>query len=122
MTMIPTAQVLAAILNDPTIPAEAKPEQFSYARTWETVGDKQIWHPPCDGYYGCEYVNAALYWSLSAWLRERGIEVRISMHQTLFQFTNTGNGYPPSFPVATTPVEALAAVVREVASRGTLPP
>lgn len=107
--MIPTAEVLASILNDPAIPSEAKPEvlrdqQWDGYNDWERLeSDDGIWAD-------ASRINADLFWSFSAWLWERP-----DSHYLLPQMNGTfyacydGQFYP-------TPTEALAAVVRQVAS------
>lgn len=96
--MIPTAQALCDILNDPTVPSEAK------------VFDGYNWRANPDGSLSCNAshgatvgissaeVNAWLFWSLSAWLWSKGI-------QTVVQ---------PNLPC--TPVEGMAELVRQWAA------
>lgn len=115
--MIPTAQVLADILNDPAIPAEALPD--SHAGSTTVRNGKMVVNPD-----SVADLNAALYWSLSAWLWGRDVYVWVepSRHGGWFAAEDCGEGGPHVYPTAPSPVEALAAVVREVAALGTLPP
>ena len=115
--MIPTAQVLADLLNDPAIPAEAKPRDIP-GRDWQEQDGGLLGQ--CDGFVPTSWVdrgrvNVALFWSLSAWLWGRGEDVRVSP-------TGLDSGFGAGYPIdggydsmfAPTPVEALAAVVRQV--------
>lgn len=113
-SMIPSAQVLCDILNDPTVPSEAKPSDMRRRDAApDDEDDRIIRFVPCSLYSHVEQVNAALFWSLSAWLWERGVypwvirpgEAWAAETRTVAQD-------------AATPVEALAAVVREVAAQG----
>lgn len=122
--MIPTAQVLSDILNDPAIPAEAKPkdmEAHPRKQRGEIVGYDFVvalgWRP----FAGEEFmVNAALYYSLSEWLWERGMHVRagvmIEARAAASDEWCWTEGCTFIDKVAATPLEALAAVVREVAT------
>lgn len=108
-TPIPSAQVLADILNDPGIPAEAKPEWF---RNWRRDEQTRRW---VVAPHRVDETNAALFWSLSAWLWERGHRVYTARLPDggPYQAESIQTGVR-SF--ADTPVEALAAVVRKVAA------
>lgn len=110
--MIPTAQTLAAILNDPAIPREAKGEYGMDAK-WENL-PFGLADP-----MGPHLFNAALFWSMSAWLWGRGICPWIdeSIHTGYFAAEYRGDDDGPyAWPTKPTPLEALAAVVRAVAN------
>lgn len=119
--MIPNAETLAAILNDPAIPSEAKPEWARNGVTLKSgmLGDPLIW-ACCTGYLA-KHANADLFWSMSAWLWERGDGITVNsgavfmaaQNQPAKSFRIDGRG--AAAYTAATPIEALAAVVREVA-------
>jgi hypothetical protein len=98
--MIPTAEVLTQILKDPAIPAEAKPKH---------------WNAMVTVYRECDALNAVVFFSLSQWLWEREEWYKLSRLAVGEWYEadpecNLGIKEP-------TPIEALAAVVREVAGR-----
>lgn len=124
--MIPSAQTLADILNDPAIPSEAKPEcllKGGKHKKFGLCGAESnvlcVEDPPhLSIVFDTEATNAALFWSLSAWLWGRGICPWIdeSIHTGYFAAEYRGDDSGPhAWPTKPTPVEALAAVVREVA-------
>lgn len=109
--LIPTAATLAAILNDPAIPSGAKP-LWAENTVWVVVNGDDIvafdyLDDPCPE---CAHsVNSDLFWSLSAWLWERGVYPLV---------IRPGEAWAAETRIvaqdAPTPIEALAAVVREV--------
>lgn len=122
--MTPTAQVLCDILNDPAIPSEAKP---SFG--WDDKNDPLVWftlHPgqldtECRFITGMseERANAALFWSLSAWLWERGVTVvmrRAGKSSGTHVDAYSKRGAVVKCRWEPSPVEALAAVVKEIAA------
>lgn len=128
MSMIPSAATLASILNDPAIPADAKPKDMeAYPRKERgvVVGYDFVVAVGWPAFKGEEFmVNAALFWSLSAWLWGRGIHVetwiapvcsgcKVSTPQP-----NGCMGIRGECRLLHSPTEALAAVVREVAAQG----
>lgn len=110
--MIPSARVLADILNDPAIPAEAKGE---YGHTQEWVGGSfGLSTPFGSDFESPERVNAALFWSLSAFLWDVG-------SKTMGVWRAADLGFMASTQCdkrawAETPTEALADVVRYMAT------
>lgn len=118
--MIPTTQVLCDILNDPAIPAEAKPSGMrgnDYVPRGEYVVDRDLDDDLVDYRTPVDTANAALYWSLSAWLWERGVFPRVEVHGSS-AMCPWAKGMDYGLASRRTPVEALAAVVREVAGLG----
>lgn len=124
--MIPNAATLAAILNDPTVPSEAKPDWMRRrSHTAVHVEDQEgdyLKVVDKRGYsvFSLYHKEAhhALFWSMSAWLWGRGICPWIdeSIHTGYFAAEYRGDDIGPhAWPTKPTPVEALAAVVREVA-------
>ncbi len=122
MHIIQNAQTLADILNDPAIPAEAKPSGMrgsDWVARGEHVVDRDFVDEPEDYRTPADTVNAALFWSLSAWLWGRDMMVEVWPDPALHKYwmarargvrLDTGNIEDR------TPVEALAAVVRQVAA------
>lgn len=103
MSMIPNAQTLADILNDPAIPAEAKPLWF---HNWNREEPTRKWIVEPHKVYE---LNADLYWSLSAWMyAKRKPLAMLAMKDGTFS-NLCGHTGP-------TPIEAIAAVVRRVAA------
>lgn len=129
--MIPSAEVLCRILNDPAIPAEAKGE---YGHTHEWVGGSfGLSTPFGSDFESPERVNADMFWSLSAWLLSKvGPHWKLSMNRivdpesgdtgTFRVYAAEMNGFSLTSEYAleqsATPLEAIAAVVREVAAQG----
>ncbi len=96
MTMIPSASILASILNDPSIPASAKPS-WSVHHQW--MGSEHTVIPcgvqPLAWGELVSDANADLFWSLSAWLWGMGVATHVQ----------------PNLPH--TPVEGMAELVRQ---------
>jgi hypothetical protein len=108
--LIPNAEVLASILNDPEIPEEALPRTGHYLN--ETIpgtgGRLKRWVPEND-----LDTNYRLFWSLWEWVlsRDRGVPA-IGMDRD-------GNIGIARGIVRKTPVEAVAALVRELSTGST---
>lgn len=115
--MIPTAQVLCDILNDPEIPEGALPTWGHFMNCENAAGRVERWVPEGEE----ARVNSALYFSMLAYLWERGHMVLTGTPG----FARTNHLCDPIDAavrnMADTPVEALAAVVREVAGMGKRP-
>lgn len=119
MSMIPSAQTLADLLNDPAIPAEAKPNRHMSIdpRAGLPGGGHETSPYPANEYE----VNAALFWSMSAFLWEQGASIFVSPLDPLYQACCTHNDdglVHTTRVVDESPAESLAAVVREVAKGG----
>lgn len=111
--MIPSAQVLCEILNDPAIPAEAKPSDI-HGRDWIVREGELV----CLGeWYKCDRINAALFWSLSAWMWNRDGVAEFHVDRggapTGVWAAHVGGAFEyTTIERAPTPVEAVAAAVR----------
>jgi len=121
MSIIPSAQTLADLLNDPEIPREAKPEWMK-RRSHKAV---HVDDPEGDflkvvdkrGYsvfslYHKE-AHRDVFWSISAWMWERGHTPMVMPHTN----RRFGAVVPTDLDArveAASPVEALAAVVKRV--------
>lgn len=109
--MIPTAQVLADILNDPAIPSEALPPWGHFMDRENAAGRIERWVPEGEE----ARVNASLYVGMLAYLWERGHMVLTGTPG----FARANDVFAPirdaTTNMAPNPTEALAAVVREVA-------
>lgn len=120
LSTTPSAETLVSILNDPAIPGEAKAADYNDGAA--TCSGDMIAVPmrdwPGSMTMHRTLLDAVLYRNMSAWLWERGWHC-VSGHPQYQEWKPCFNMFTQEVARANgaTPVEALAAVVREAAAQ-----